>query len=146
MLDEAMGQTRKFLSERLPCVVILYDNVVVEGVRPRYQNYFFSGFDIATGMYGQLKTVLTFGRRSSEVIEIRNELGGNRTLRINKDQQISAVCVLTDGMETDLPSLRVYHNSCSLLPLANRIFTGPNDKHFKNPGDDNSFQNSWVEF
>ena len=143
MLDEARGQTRSLLGERLPCVVVLYDNVVVDGARPRYQNYFFSGFDIATGMYGQLKTVVSFA--GSEVTGTKNELGGNRTLRFNKDQQMSAVCVLTDGMGIELPFMRVYHNSFATLPLPREIFCGLNDKHLKNPGDEKFFQNAWVE-
>ncbi|MGD0536345.1 MAG: hypothetical protein ABSC03_01740 [Verrucomicrobiota bacterium] len=144
MLDKATGQTRSFSDERLPCVLILYDNVVVDGFRPKYQNYFFSGFDLASGMYGQLKTVVTFAGR--EVIGTKNELGGNRTLRTNKDQQMSAVCVLTDGVGTEPPFMRVYHNSFAALPLPREIFSGLNDKHLKNPGDEKVFLNSWVEF
>ncbi|HTY87322.1 MAG TPA: hypothetical protein VMB80_07645 [Candidatus Acidoferrum sp.] len=146
MLNDATGQTRSSSEQQLPCAVILYDNVIVDGERPRSQNSFFTGFDIATGMYGQLETVLTFAGQTSEVIEARNQLGGNRTLRSNKDEQINAVCVLTEDAKLKTPCLWVYHNSFASFPLSRKIFCGAEDKHFKNPGDEDFFRNSWVEF
>ena len=144
MIGKANGQTRSSLAEGLPCVVILYDNVIVGGDRPRGQNYFFTGLDIAIGMYGQLKTAVMFS--GNAITGTRNELGGDRTLRFNKEKQISAVCVLTDGTGTPLPFMRVYHNSYAARPLPREIFCGAHDKHMKNPGDNWLFENSWVEF
>jgi len=146
MLNDASGQTRSSSTEQQPNVVILYDNVVVDGERPRTPNSFFTGFDIITGMYGQLETVVTFAGQTNEIIETRNQLGGNRTLRFNKEKQISAVCVLTEGVNQQTPHLLVYHSSFAALPLPRAIFSGPKDKHFRNPGDETHFQNSWVEF
>jgi hypothetical protein len=146
MLNEAAGQTRSSSGEQLPSVVILHDNVVVDGARPRSQNSFFTGFDIITGMYGQLETVVTFAGQTSEVAGTQNQLGGNRTLRLNKDIQISALCVLSEDVRLKTPYLFVYHNSFAALPLPREIFSGLNDQHFKNPGDERFFQNSWVEF
>ena len=120
MLKEATGQTRDSSSDRLPSIVILYDNVVVEGERPRSPNSFFTGFDITNGMYAQLETVVTFAGQTNEVVETRNQLGGKRTLRFNKERQISAVCVMTEDMKLNHPYLHVYHNSFASLPLSRR--------------------------
>jgi hypothetical protein len=146
MLNDAAGQTRSSLTEQLPNAVILFDSVVVDGERPRTPNSFFTGYDIITGMYGQLETVVTFASQTNEIVETRNQLGGNRTLRFNKEKQISAVCVLTEDFNQQTPHLLVYHNSFALLPLPRAIFSGSKDKHFKNPGDETHFQNSWIEF
>lgn len=80
------------------------------------------------------------------IVGTRNELGKNRHLRAKRGQEISAVCLLRDIFEKNSPFLYTYHSVFSAYPLPRQIFSGSNDKHFRNPVSDNTFETAWIEF
>lgn len=145
-IEGAMSQTKKYRSESVPCILVLFDNIVVDGVRPLYPNYYFNPGEIAFGMYGELKVVVSLDKSSGQIIKSQSMLGGKRKLRPDQGNEISAVCILNECFEQYPPSLLTYHNAFAKIPLSRALFAGPYDKHFKNLGDEVSFDTSWVEF
>jgi len=140
------GCRKKYPDQQIPRVIVLYDNIIVNGVRPWYPNFYFSPADIAFGMYGELKTTVLYDKRAGKILGTRNELGKNKHLRIDRGQEISAVCLLNDFCEDNQPCIYTYHNVFALLQLSRQVFAGSNDKHFKNPVNENTFETSWIEF
>jgi hypothetical protein len=140
------GKRKKYPDCQSPRVIVLYDNIIVNGVRPSYPNFYFNPADIAFGMYGELKTTILYDKVAGKIVGTRNELGKNQYLRSDEGREISAVCLLSDVLENDYPCLYTFHSVFALLPLSRQIFAGSNDKHFRNPVNGNTFETSWVEF
>jgi hypothetical protein len=140
------GKRKKCLDPQIPRVIVLYDNIVVNGIRPFYLNFYFNPADIAFGMYGELKVTLLFDKSAGKIVRTRSGLGKNQYLRSDQGREISAVCLLSDVLENDHPCLYTFHSVFALLPLSRQIFTGSNDKHFRNPVNGNTFVTSWIEF
>jgi hypothetical protein len=139
------AKRKKFGDAKIPCVIVLYDNIVINGTRPSYPNFYFSPTDIAFGMYGELKTSILFDKTAGKILGTRNELGKNQYLRSDEGRKISAVCLLCDVLENAPPFLYTFHSVFASVPLLRNIFAGPNDKHFRNPIVGNTFETSWVE-
>jgi hypothetical protein len=137
---------KKYSNPNIPRVIVLYDNIIVNGVRPTYPHYHFNPADMAFGMYGELKTTLLYNKQAGKIIGTRNELGKNQHLRSDRGREISAVCLLSNLLEDGHPCLYTYHSIFALAPLSRQIFSGQTDKHFKNPSDGKTFETSWVEF
>jgi hypothetical protein len=140
------GKRKKHLDAKIPRVIVLYDNIVVNGVRPTRPNFFFSREDIAFGMYGELKTTILYDKNAGKIVGTWNELGKNQYLRFDQGREISAVCLLSDVLENNHPCLYTFHSVFALHPLSRQIFAGSNDKHFRNPVNGNTFETTWVEF
>ena len=140
------ARRKKFPDHQIPRVIVLYDNIIVDGVRPSYPNYFLSSTDISFGMYGELKATILYDKAARKILGTKNELGKNQHLRATQSQEISAVCVLSDIDEANTPFLHTYHSVFTAHPLPRQIFSGPNDKHFRNPVSGNTFETSWIEF
>ncbi|MGA2686130.1 MAG: hypothetical protein ABSF51_13875 [Verrucomicrobiota bacterium] len=109
LIDGALGQTKNLSSLETPCVVVLYDNIIDNGVRPFYPNFHFNYADIAFGMYGELKVTMIFDKTAEKIVETRNELGRDKKLRTDQGQEISAVCLLlSDDAEVYPPNLYTF--------------------------------------
>jgi hypothetical protein len=140
------GTRKKYPDHEIPRVIVLYDNIVVSGIRPMYPNFFLSPADIAFGMYGELTTTILYDKAAGKILGTRNELGKNQHLRMERSQEASAVCLLTDIFDENTPFLYTYHSVFAAHPLSRQIFCGPNDKHFRNPVKGSTFETSWIEF
>lgn len=147
-IDKSKSQTERFAARQIPCVIVLYDNIVVDGMRPFYPNYYLSPTDLVFGMYGELKTTIFFDKAAGKIIETRGEFGKNQNLTTERRQEISAVCVLSDVLENNQPCLYTYHNVFAAPPrqLSRKIFDGVNDRHFKNSVNGNTFVADWIPF
>jgi hypothetical protein len=147
-IDRSKNQTERYLDRQIPCVIVLYDNIVANEVRPFYPNYYLSPTDLAFGMYGELKTTIFFDKAARKIIETRSEFGKNQNLTAERRKEISAVCVLSDFLENNQPCLYTYHNVFATPPrqLSRKIFSGTNDRHFKNPVNGNTFMADWIPF
>ncbi len=137
---------KKSADKRSFQVVVLFDNIVVAGDRPLRPDFYFNPEDIAFGMYGELETTILIDKSTGKLVGTRNDLGKNRYLRLGRGQEISAICVLRDIFDRNTPFLYTYHSVFALNCLPRQIFSGPHDKHFRNPADGNTFTTEWVEF
>jgi hypothetical protein len=140
------GKRKKYFDTQIPRVIVLCDNIIVNGERPSYPNFHFSQEYIAFGMYGELKTTILYDKNGGKIVEPRNELGKNQYLRSDYGREISAVCLLCDVLENQPPFVYSFHSVFALLPLSRQIFAGSNDKHFRNPVIGNTFETSWIKF
>jgi hypothetical protein len=147
-IDRSKNQTERFAVRQIPCVIVLYDNIVVNGMRPFYPNYYLSPTDLVFGMYGELTATIVFDKAAGRIIEARREFGKNQNLTAERRQEISAICVLCDFLENVPPCLYTYHNVFATPPrqLSRKIFAGVNDRHFRNPVNGNTFVADWIPF
>jgi hypothetical protein len=147
-IDRSKNQTERYFNRQIPCVIVLYDNIIVNEVRPFYPNYYLSPTDLVFGMYGELKTTIFFDKAAGKIIETRSEFGKNQNLTAERRQEISTVCVLSDFLENNQPCVYIYHNVFATPPrqLSRKIFSGANDRHFKNPVNGNTFVVDWIPF
>jgi len=56
---------KKYADQQIPRVIVLYDNIVVNGVHPLRPSFYFDPTDIAFGMYGELKTIILYDKAAA---------------------------------------------------------------------------------
>jgi hypothetical protein len=145
LIEDARGQLRSYAEAGLPSVVVLYDNILVDGKRP-YPNspYAFSPIgptDIDIALYGLWQANVRF--HSDGTTE---PLGDTRSKwrRIHDRQIISAVCVLYEHHETEDLFAITYHNHWASVPLPKNIFVGKYDCHLAKAFNPDLQPNDWV--
>ena len=138
-IREAAAQLRPYRSEKVPLVVVLYDNIQIDGRRPVFPYADLQTSQIDAAMYGaarpQQVCSASGGKRSSRAKE---ESGS--TLTRAERCYVSAVGVLYD-----IPSLFMvtYHNFYATVPLPLPIFSGERDIHLKKAGDPEQTPGAW---
>jgi hypothetical protein len=128
-IEDAERQLRRYEGENIPTLVLLYDNIVVDGFRvhpPDFCIHPLAPYNIDVGMYGlQVANVrLHPGGQTESLGDTR---GGKRTLRREHRANISAVAVLYDYAPDYGLFLIVYHNFYAKVPLPKSLFSHPKD-------------------
>lgn len=148
-IEDAERQLRRYESQHVPCLVVLYDNIIVDGFRPNPPDQFprdimnplYPGH-IEVGMYGhQVAQVrIHSDGRTESLGDVR---GDKRTLRSGHQDSISAVATLHDYDPNYGMFLIVYHNFFAKNPLPKTVFTNSKDRQIEKPGHPDSCPGSW---
>jgi hypothetical protein len=148
-IEKAERQLRRYNDQQVPCLVVLYENIIVNGFRPYQPGGFlvdpmhplFPG-NIDVGMYGLQAVRLRIHQdgRSESLGDVR---GGKRTLRFEHQDNISAIVTLHDYAPDYGLFLIVYHNFFAKNPLPKTVFADSKDKHLEKPGHPESCPGEW---
>lgn len=141
-IEDAEHQLRQYASQKIPCVVVLYDNIVVNGFRLHVDRWLLSSYDIDVGMFGLQAANLRL-HQSGGTESLGDTRGGQRTLRHMHQASISAVAVLHDYAPEYGLFLLIYHNFHAQNPLTKSAFTDLKDRQFAKPGDPEFHPGSW---
>ena len=139
-IRDAADQLKAHISEGLPGVIVLYDNIVVGGQRHKFPYSDLQTFHIDAAMFGYIQANLIIGDQG--VIGSKPDTaGGGRTTTLTEKRHVSAVYVLYD-----VPKFRMltYHNRFATVPLPLNIFSGDGDVHLKKPADPTVCPGTWV--
>ena len=145
-IEEAERQLRRYESQQVPCLVILYENIVVNGFHPNLPEPFptnpLNPSHIEVGMYGNHVAQVRIhpGGRTESLGDVR---GGERTLGSGHQDNISAVATLHDYDSSNGLFLVVYHNFFAKNPLPKSVFTDSKDRQIEKPGHPDSCPGSW---
>lgn len=135
-ITDGAKQLKQFKHHRLPCVLILYDNIVVDGVRLRAVSQLLEPSLLDFGMYGLQTLTLSVPSpdyRDTDIRVTANGRGGERRMTGNMRVYISALSVLCEGQNGGEPYLYSFHNWFANIPLPQHLFRGPKDRHFAKP-------------
>ncbi len=143
-IEAARGQLRPYAEAGVPSVVVLYDNIQVDGKRayPNSPHSFgpLSMTDIDVALYGLWQANVRIHA------DFKTEsLGDTRSKwrRIHDRQIISAVCVVYEHPENDWPFNITYHNYWAVVPLQKSVFRGKHDAHLAKASDPDLQPNLW---
>jgi hypothetical protein len=143
MIEDARGQLRPYAEAGTSSIVVLYDNILVDGTRagppidwlgPLGPN------EIDMALYGLWQANVRFHPDGT-----RETLGDTRSKwrRIPDRQIISAVCVIYEHPEDKSLFTITYHNYWASVPLPKNIFTDKYDRHFVKITDPDLQPNNW---
>ena len=148
-IEKAEKQLRRYEAQRMPCLVVLYDNIVVDGFRPYPPGGFIVDmcnplypYHIDVGMYG-LESIQLRLHQEGPPECIGDVRGGKRTLRAGHQDNISAVATLHDYDQNYGLFLIVYHNFFAKNPLPKALFAHTKDKQLEKPGHPETSSGSW---
>jgi hypothetical protein len=148
-IEEAEKQLRRYENQRVPCLVVLYDNIVVDGFRPHPPGGFkvdisnpLYPYHIDVGMYG-LQSVQLRLQRDGPAECVGDVRGLERTLRLGHRDNISAVATLRDYDQNCGLFLIVYHNFFAKNPLSKALFADSKDQQLEKPGDPQTCLGQW---
>ena len=146
-IKKAAPQLKRFADRSLPCVLVLFDNIVVEGLRPRAGCIHLDPSFIDFGMYGLETVVLGQGSEAptDRLVHIADGRGGRRQMTEDARAYISAVAVLREEPESAEPFLLTYHNYFGRVPLSATELRGPLDHHFRKPSHPDHCPQTWEE-
>jgi hypothetical protein len=144
LIEDARGQLRPYARDGMPSVVVLYDNVVVDGIRvdPVFPISPLSMTDIDVALYGlwQSNVRLHPGSKAESLGDTRS-----RYRQIWRDRNVfSGVVVLCDYPQGKLFTI-TFHNYWASTPLPKNVFDGENDFHFVKTSDPDVQPNKWVQ-
>ncbi len=145
-IQRGAKQLKKYAHCGLPCVLVLYDNIVVDGIRPRAVSQLLEPSLLDFGIYGLQTVILSVScpnDRGDDVRVIANGRGGKRQMTADSRAYISAVSVLCKDQDGGEPYLHSYHNFFANAPLPRHLFRGPKDRHFTKPDYPNKCPQVW---
>lgn len=145
LIEDARGQLRAYAQAGVPCVVVLYDNIIVDGIPVSPSVFCWSPIsmtDIDVALYGLWQANVRFhpGGRVQSLGDTRS-----RYRRMYDRQIVSAVIVLYEQPEEKALTTLIYHNYWASTPLPKRAFNGRNDIHFAKITDPDAQPNQWVQ-
>jgi hypothetical protein len=122
-IKRAARQLKPYAIERVPLLIVLYDNVRLGNTRVAYPMFYLQPHDIDAAMYGDRTAYVSTAtsRRSKP-----DQNGGKRTCTATEKTYVSAVAVISDA---DDQTLIFYHNCFAAVPLVPPFFRGPNFFH-----------------
>ncbi|HEY2093451.1 MAG TPA: hypothetical protein VGJ81_16360 [Thermoanaerobaculia bacterium] len=127
-IKKSARQLRAYRESGLPTVVVLYDNKIVDGVRPYPRCPYFDRQQIEWAMYG--RHVADFQVPiHGEAIHLADRRGGNRQLTDRQRRCLSGLAILSERGE----SAWFYHNYFAAIPLLRAVLRDERDRHFHNP-------------
>jgi len=149
-IERAEPQLRRYENQNVPCVVVLYDNIIVDGFRPfppggfmvDPMNALWPG-NIDFGMFG-LQAVKLRLHQDGQTESLGDVRGGKRTLRSQHQDNISAVVTLHDYAPDYGLFVVVYHNFFAKNPLPKSVFSHPKDKQLEKPEHPESCPGKWA--
>lgn len=134
-IQRACRQLKRFREERLPSLVVLYNNVTA--TVPMLHLY---SHDIDAAMNGQWVTYVSLVPGGPKRPDHN---GGKRGLTANNGRYVSAVAVISDH---DDETLLIYHNPHAEVPLPVGIFTGNKCIHYRKPSSTYGAPTTWIPF
>jgi len=141
VIHSAARQLKCFRDERIPTVLVLYDNIVVDGIRPyRARCPYFDPTQIEWAMYGRHVAEFQLPLRG-DPIWLGDRRGGKRQLTGESRTYISAVAVLAERGEYAW----FFHNYFATVPLSRALLNDERDRHFHNPSHPLKHLAGWVE-
>ncbi|MGH7951781.1 MAG: hypothetical protein ACREFE_07665, partial [Limisphaerales bacterium] len=135
LIEDARGQLRPYAEAGTPSIVVLYDNILVDGTRPGPAIDWLGPLgpnDIDMALYGLWKANIRLHPDGTT-----ESLGDTRSKwrRIHDRQIISAVCVIYEHPENESLFTIAYHNYWAIAPLPKNIFIGKDDRHLAKVSD-----------
>lgn len=126
-IEDAERQLRRYKAEGVPCIIILYDNILVGGRRVLPSGFWLEPYHVDVGMYG-LQVVNLRLHPNGKPESLGDTRGKNRTLRKQHHSIVSAVAVLEDHSAEYGLFLMVYHNFFASIPLPSNLFVHAKDR------------------
>jgi len=147
VIKRAAPQLKRFADRGLPCVLVLFDNIVIDGMRPRAGCIHLESSFIDFGMYGLQAVHLSpeSPEPGSRLVQVADGRGGRRQMTDDARVYIGALAVLYEHPETSEPLLYVYHNYFAEVPLSPQIFRGPHDRHFRKTRHPDESPQEWQD-
>lgn len=139
-VSKAAGQLKTFRDEGLPSIVVFYDNIVVNGVRPYPRCPYFDPTQIEWAMYGQHVADYHVPLHG-DPIPLGDRRGGKRVLTERNRLYVSAVAILSEFGEYAW----FFHNYFAAVPLSRAVFHDDRDRHFHNPSNPLQSLAGWDE-
>lgn len=143
-IREAIGQLRPYADNGLACVVVLYDNIFVDGTRPNPPIDLFGPigpYDINVALYGlQTANVRLHPDGTTQ------SLGDGRSSKkkLHDRECLSAISVLYERPDNGNLFLCTYHNFFASMNLAKGVFSGPHDRHLISPAHPDQCPGQWI--
>jgi hypothetical protein len=127
-IKEASVQLRFHKNERVPLLIVLYDNVRTQDGRVAYPMYHVEPHVIDAAMFGDLVVIVPMKPGSPRPPD---RSGGGRMMTETTKTYVSAVAVISDW---DDKSLFIYHNRFATIPLPREIFSDDLSYHLEKHG------------
>jgi hypothetical protein len=141
-IKAAAPQLKSLSHLGLPSSLVLFDNIVVDGRRPRAGCIHLEPSFIDFGMYGLQAVHLQLDPADGHVVSSTDGRGGRRQITQDIRRYVSAVAVLYEAPE---PHVYVYHNCFANIPLSLAALRGPLDRHFEKPTHPDASPQQWRE-
>lgn len=138
-IRKAAPQLRKYRNKKVPLVLVLYDNIVLDGHIP---NGFLEPHLVDFSMYG-LQTAV-FIQELNELKHIGRGRGGRRQTTPTERTYLSAIAILYE-IDRHSPFLYVYHNYFAEAKLPFEVFSGHKNRHFVKSVHPNYTPQQWTE-
>jgi hypothetical protein len=145
-IRDAASQLAKFRNTGRACLVLFYDNILVDGERPAIPSQHLSSSGIDFGLYGLQTAIFAMDPQSKLLRYISDGRGGRRQATASTRQYISAVAVLNEGETPYEPWLEVYHNYFATVRLSRKTFSSVRDRHFRKPDHPDRTPQEWEGF
>jgi hypothetical protein len=146
LIKRAASQLGRYRDARLPCVALLYDNIVVDGERAGIPNRFLEPAFIDFAMYGLQTVNIAINGESGSMSYVGDGRGGKRQTTPSERTYLSAVAVLYEEENEAETFLVVYHNYFASVQLPRNAFSGRRDLHFVKPGNPDLTPQMWVPY
>lgn len=146
-IKKAAPQLKRFAHCSMPCVVVFFDNIVIDGMRPRVRCIHLDPAFIDFGMHGLGTVILAqeTHERGNHLVHVADGRGGRRQMTETDRVYISAVAVLEEEPGSGELFLSTYHNYFASLHLPDTMFRGPLDRHYRKPAHPDCSPQTWEK-
>ena len=141
MIDEARYQLRAVREQRLPGIIVLYDNIKLDDGTNLGPQGPLSPDHITAAMFGKWVVDLKIENGTGNVVARNDRCGPNESFNHLMKSYVSAVAVVCDYFGP--LTIRLYHNPYAEHPLPTTVFKGSNCYNFKVPIEDAKRPQSW---
>jgi len=143
-IKKAVDQLRGYADRRIPLVLLIHDNLRIEGHSIYVgRNHFLKDEDFDKGMYGDTGNQYTF-TSSRDLPIVKQVRISPRQLGAHRNEHLSAVGVLCEREDGGV-FVYIYHNYFAAVPLPPTVFTGLDDRTFRKPSEPTVSLRIWRE-
>jgi hypothetical protein len=143
-VEDAVGQLRPYAEKNIPTVVVLYDNIYIDGLRPHpFIDLFgpLGPYDIDVALFGlQTANLRIHPDGSTESLGD----GRSRWRKVHDRECISAVSVLYEYPDNEGLFMFTYHNFFARTSLPVSVFAETVDRHFIKPKHPDLCPGNWT--
>lgn len=142
MIDQARYQLKAVREQRLPGIIVLYDNIKLDDGTNLGPHGPLSPDHITAAMFGKWIVDLKIENGTGNVIARNDRCGPNESFNYRMKSYVSAVAVICDYF---VPlTMTLYHNPYAEHPLPISVFNGANCRNFKVTIEEAKRPQSWV--